>query len=174
MARMTITVPTAKILDSALGGKPDAQLKAWFDFAKGQRNVDAATYADIGKSVLTVNSEDSSTSAVLLALSKGGDVEGAPMFIKMTSSKYQQQVPVGIHERTYMDPEGNELNRKWSEWKSANHEHMDATDGDKIVPGNSWGVELSSAELKSLIALTGYTLVLGHEVKALLPEPEGV
>lgn len=110
--------------------------------------------------------------AMTAFLNAGGDVEGAPVFIKMSGSKYQQQVPVGIHERTYTDPEGNELNRKWSEWKDATHEHMDAADGNKIVPGNSWGYELSSAELKVLLGLTGYTLYLAHEVNALLPDPE--
>ena len=107
-------------------------------------------------------------------LNAGGDIEDAPMYIKMSSSKYQANVPVGIRERTFMDEDENELNRKWSEWKDSNHEHMTAEDGDKIVPGNSWGVELSSAELKVLLGLTGYTLYLAHEVNALLPEPEAV
>jgi len=134
-------------------------------------NTQAPGYLlDDGRLAIKPNKINPVTGAIATAfLSAGGDIEEAPIFIKMSSSKYQQDVPVGIHERTFEDDDGNELNRKWSEWKDSTHEHLTADDGDKIVPGNSWGYELSSESLKALLALTGYTLYMGHEVSALLP-----
>lgn len=174
MARITIEGPATKVMSANLGGAPDPVLFDWWDFAKGQQSVIASTDLAAGTSALEVNSDDCTAATLAYAIGQGFTVEGAPIFIKMTDAKYQQQVPVGIHERTYTDPEGNELNRKWSEWKDATHEHMDAADGDKIVPGNSWGQELTSAELSVLLGLTGYTLYLAHEVNALLPVVEDV
>ncbi|MCA9340077.1 MAG: hypothetical protein KDA17_04155 [Candidatus Saccharibacteria bacterium] len=112
------------------------------------------------------------TGVVLTAfLNAGGDVEDAPVFIKMSTATYAGNVPANIHERSYLDENDLEVVRKWSEWKDATHTHLDAADGDKIVPGNSWGYEFTSAELKALLAATGYTLYLDHEVNALLPPP---
>lgn len=165
MARINITVNTALVMDTALGGTPDTTLKAWFDFAKGQRNVDAATFSDTGKSTLEINSDDTTMAPLNYLLSQGGDVENAPVFIKMSTATYGGEVPDGINNR--VDPSDSSV-RLWSDWKDSNHNHMDAADGDKIVPGNSWGDELSSNELKVLLGL-GYTMYLAHEVPPLLP-----
>lgn len=172
MARMTIIGPAAKVKSAILGGTPHPLLKEWFDWAKGQSSVVASSPAKEGTTQLEINSEDASMDAVKLALSEGFDVHNAPVFIKMSNSKYQVNVPVGIHEREVDDGQGNMVNRKWSEWKSANHNHMEAKDGGKIVPGNSWGHELTSDEIKVLLNLSGYTLYLTHEVGAQIAAAE--
>lgn len=167
MARVTISGPTTKVTDPILGGAPVAALKAWFDFAKGQRSVVATTVT--GLSSIEVNSEDITMAPIMLALSEGFTVEGAPIFIKMSAVKYSSGVPVGISNRLKQD---NTV-RQWSEWKDDTHEHISSTDGDKIVPGNSWGVELSSDELVVLLGLTGYTLLLGQDVAQYVPTQGG-
>lgn len=112
---------------------------------------------------------------ITIFLQAGGDVENAPVFIKMTPAKYNTAVPVGISNRSYTEAGSDTpIIRKWAEWKDSQHEHLTAEDGDKMVPGNSWGAELTSAELKVLIGLSGYTLYMTHEVNALLPEPEPI
>lgn len=167
MARVTISGPTTKVTDPILGGAPVAALKAWFDFAKGQKSVIATT--SNGISSIEVNSEDITIDPLLLSLSEGFTVEGAPVFIKMSSVKYNGGVPVGISNRLTPD---NTV-RQWSEWKDDTHEHISSTDGDKIVPGNSWGVELTSAELSVLLGLSGYTLLLGQDVAQYMPTQGG-
>jgi hypothetical protein len=170
---MTIKGATTKVLSANLGGAPVAALKDWFDFAKGQKNVIATT--DHGISGVELNSEDVSISPVLLALSEGFTVEGAPIWIKMDTDAYAGEVPVGISNRSYtLIPEEGEpqtIVRNWADWHDATHEHMDAADGDVLVAGNSWGSELASAELTVLLG-AGYTLLLNHEVAAHLPEEE--
>ena len=164
MARVTISGATALVTDELLGGTPHPQLKAWFDFAKGQKNVIATTQDGI--SALEVNSEDISMAPLLLSLSQGFTVEGAPVFIKMNTATYNGDVPEGIRNR--IDPADNSV-RSWAFWKDATHEHMDAADGDKIVPGNSWGEELATPELLVLLG-AGYSMRLGHELGDWLPE----
>lgn len=170
MARITVQAPETMTKPAAIGGSVDpldAPIRDWFDWAKGQKSVIAWTEGAV--SHLEVNSEDCNAATLSYLLGRGGDVHDAPIFVKMSSAKYQANVPVGIHEREVDDGQGNMVNRKWSEWKDATHNHLTAADGDKIVPGNSWGYELTSDELKVLLGLTGYTLYLAHEVPALLP-----
>ncbi len=155
MARMTISGATAKVTDELLGGSPVPALRAWFDFAKGQKNVIATTAN--GTSGIEVNSDDVSSVAVLLALSEGFTVEGAPICIKMTAEQYAGDVPEGISNGIDGD-----VVRKWSEWHDDTHEHIEAADGDMLVFGNSWGVELTSAELLTLLG-GGYTIMMAHE-----------
>lgn len=167
MARVTISGPTTKVSDPILGGTPVAALKAWFDFAKGQKSVIATTNS--GVSSIEVNSEDITIDPLLLALSEGFTVDNAPIFIKMSTVKYSGGVPVGISNRLKPD---NSV-RQWSEWKDDTHEHISSTDGDRIVPGNSWGSELTSDELVVLLGLTGYTLLLGQDVAQYAPTQGG-
>lgn len=155
---MKIYGSTLKVLDAALGGQPVTALKAWFDFAKGQKNVTAWT--DNGVSGIEVNARDVTTGAVLLALANSFTVEGAPIFIKMDIATYEGDVPEGIRNR--IDPADDSV-RWWKFWHDEYHNHMDAADGGKIVPGNSWGEELSSTELQILL-LEGYDIRLGHEL----------
>lgn len=169
MARVTISGPSIKVMPAELGGTPHTGLKAWFDFAKGQKSVIATTVNGI--SAIEVNSEDISMAPLLLSLSQGFTVEGAPVFIKMTPTKYALDVPEGIRNREYLNADEETVVRTWVDWHDNTHEHMDATDGDKIVAGNSWGAELSSDELLVLLG-GGYTLYLGHEIAQFLPAPE--
>jgi len=175
MARLTVEAPEATTKPIAVGGSADPldePIRSWFDWAKGQRSVEAWT--DDGVSHLTVDSEDCAMSTLQYVLSRGGDVRDAPVFIKMSTATYAAAVPDGISNRTYTDDADVEQTRNWDKWKDSNHNHMDADDGDKIVPGNSWGAELTSDELKVLSADSDYTLYLAHEVSAVLPTPQGV
>jgi hypothetical protein len=170
MAKITFQGPTAKIMPAEIGGTPHPVLRPWFDFAKGHGTVAVSTNTAVGQTTFTIDSVHVPSDVLNLALSEGFEAEGAPVFIKMSPATYATDVPVGIRNRSYEDESEQEIVRKWLEWFSENHNHMDAADGDKIVPGNSWGSELSSDELLILLG-AGYTLVLGHEVNALLPPP---
>jgi hypothetical protein len=161
MARVTIKGDSSKVMPATIGGNPHPALEAWFDFAKGQKSVVATT--DAGMSAIEIDSDTITMQPLLLALSQGFTVDDAPVFIKMSTATYAANVPMGISNRA--DEQG--AVRKWSEWKDATHEHMNAADGDKIVPGNSWGVELTSNEL-AILASGGYSLYLAHEVGALM------
>lgn len=169
MARINISGPTTKILSATLGGSPVAALKDWFDFAKGQGSVIARTIN--GVSYLEVDDDTVTMSPLLLALANGFTVEGAPVYIKMNTTRYATGVPEGISNRSYVTGEGEEAQtviRTWADWHDATHTHMTAADGDKIVPGNSFGSELTSSELSILLAAE-YSMRLGHELGDWLP-----
>ena len=168
MARVTIAGDTLKVSDPYLGGDPIPALKAYFDFAKGHSTVVSRTINGI--SSVELDHESMTIDPILLSLSSGFTVEGAPIYLKMTPLIYVSQVPEGISNRSFM-VEDQEVVRTWAEWKDSVHEHMDATDGDKIVPGNSFGYELSSAELSILLGL-GFTMLLGSEVNQYRPSGE--
>lgn len=105
-------------------------------------------------------------------LTDGGNVQGAPMYIKMDATTYSTvPVPSELHRSTKIDPAdpGSRLPRQWSEWVATNQSHIDAADGGKVVPGNSWGRALTKAEILVLDADTAYTLLLEHQVAAELP-----
>lgn len=165
MTRILISGDENKVKSATLGGTPDAVLKEWFDWAKGQKNVVAST-AD-GVTALEVNASDTAFSALAYAISQGFTVEGAPIFMKMDADTYAGEVPEGIRNR--LDAEDNVIT--WESWHDDTHHHMDANDGDKIVAGNSWGEELSSAELAILLG-AGYTMRLGHEIVDWMPVSE--
>lgn len=99
----------------------------------------------------------------------GGIVTGFPCFIKMTLAQYALEVPAGIRGREYIDENEVTIVRTWSEWKDATHNHSDAADGlHKLVPGNSWGVELDGDEM-AILAAAGYTLLTPPQYLAELP-----
>ena len=169
MPRVTLSGPSSKVMSATLGGAPDATLKEWWDFAKGQKTVEATTDLATGTSTMIVESDDLNSGIISLAISQGFTVTDAPVFVKMSVATYANPVPDGLGNREKPDSSI----RTWSEWHDATHNHMDATDGDKIVPGNSFGVELTSAELAVLLA-GGYTLLTASEVAAHLPSEEEV
>lgn len=168
MARINISGPTTKVISATLGGSPVAALKDWFDFAKGQGSVIARTIN--GVSSLEVDDDSVTMSPLLLALANGFTVEGAPVYIKMNAARYATNVPEGINNRSYVTGEDAQtVIRTWADWHDATHTHMTAADGDKIVPGNSFGSELTSSELSILLAAE-YSMRLGHELGDWLPE----
>ncbi len=123
--------------------------------------------------------------ATLLVLHSIEDADGnklvsiedlPPLYIKMSATKYKVNVPVGIHGRTYFDAEDNEIVRGWDEWKTANNNHdIDIEGTDRIVPGDSMGGKLNIEEVQVLDELSGYTMLLKHEVRAITVNdtPEG-
>lgn len=96
----------------------------------------------------------------------GGEVEGLPIFIEMTSDFHTDtDVPVFVPNATYIDENEQTISRKWSEWKDATHEHH--TIGDKVyVPGASFGVELKGSVLAQLYGAS-YTLKTQPEFEAI-------
>lgn len=113
---------------------------------------------------VTVDSTKVTMADMAISLAKGYAVEGAPTWIKMTLKVYAGDVPVGIGNRSTFDDKGAESVRTWADWHDEYHKHQDASDGDKLVAGNSFGVELTSDELKVLIS-SKYTLLLAHEIR---------
>ena len=98
----------------------------------------------------------------------GGEIEDLPVFFSFTSTAYGKDVPEGFPERSYEDEEGNTVIRKWSEWKSPNHEH-NVIGNLTYVPSNSWGYELTGAQIVAFDALAGVNTLTADEYKALLP-----
>jgi len=119
------------------------------------------------------NSHSAITMPVILGWhAAGGSVTDYPFYIKMSTATYAGNVPDGMPNRSYTDEDDNEVIRTWAEWKDATHNHFDADDGDKMVPANSWGVELTSTEMTLLNGLTGYELLTSAEFTSNLPDPE--
>lgn len=167
---ITIKGPQSEILPQGLGGpNPPKPIRDWFEYAKGQRGVES--YTDGAMQVLTVPHDKVTTAGLMLCLSEGFEVHNAPWFIVMDADTYAGEVPDGISNRTIETDDGETI-RTWADWHSPTHNHMDAADGRKIVAGASWGVELTSDEIVVLLG-AGYTLVLGADVSALLPDDDG-
>ena len=113
---------------------------------------------------------------LLTFLNDGGNVDDLEIYIKMPVSNYtDDDVPNQLPRDSRPDPTDANPNRrrsrKWSEWKSRNHNHMDATDGEKIIPGSSWGRALNKRQILAVAANPAYTLLLQDDLADHLPEP---
>lgn len=169
MSKVKISGPSSKVTPAVIGGDPHAVLLEWWNWSKGLDNTTAHADTSEGFVSLLVDSGGILGSHVALSLSQGFTVDGAPVFLKMDEATYTGDVPEGVGNRTDAD----DVVRTWEQWHDANHSHLDAANGDTIVPGNSWGVELTSGELLILLQ-AGYTFLMPHEVSAILPEPEHI
>lgn len=149
----------------------DANFKALTDIITLYNAKREATGTDV--SVHVDNSHPAITIPLIAGWSAaGGSVSGYPVFIKMSTSTYTGDVMTGMPNRTYLDGNNVEQTRTWDEWKDSTHEHFDADDGDKLVPGNSFGTELTGAEIAALYADSDYTVLTATEFAAALPDPE--
>lgn len=98
----------------------------------------------------TVNNDDLKwidVNRILLLNSAGGYVEGLQVFFVVPEADYETGVPEGLPFDTIAEGEPEELvtrSRKWSEWKSPNHEHF-LIEGNYYIPSTSWGVHLQSS-----------------------------
>lgn len=118
------------------------------------------------------NLEAANSNQIVRFLKGGGNVDGADFYIKMPPANYVgDDVLADLHRNDKRDPDnqGARIPRKWSEWKDDFHEHLDATDGDKVVPGSSWGRSLNKNEILAIDAVAEYSLLLPHEVVDFLP-----
>lgn len=103
------------------------------------------------------------TTTVIVGMQGFGlSVSGWPAFIKMSPATYSGSVPSYV-------PVADESSRPvlWSDWKDSTHNHLDATDGDKIVPGNSLdGTELDGSVIADLVSQgsSEYTVLSSSEV----------
>lgn len=141
--------------------------RKWLDYADDDGLDGWTKYIVGGKQSVNVPPIDRvlKIADVIAFLQDDGLVDGLPVCIKMTPAQYAGDVPVGISNR--LDSEGSVI--KWSAWRDDTHSHMDANDGDKLVFGNSFGVELTSDELSVLLG-EGYTLMMAHEAPQYYPE----
>ena len=104
----------------------------------------------------------------------GMEVEGWPAFIKMNLATYNGAVP-GYLPPVVDDSRSVIANAAWSQWKDGEHGHMDAIDGDKIVPGNSLdGTELPGSLVKLLDndPSGNYTILSSSELGQYLDQSE--
>lgn len=100
----------------------------------------------------------------------------APVFIRVPLASYEQPVPAGTESdpfphATHVDEADQTVPTKWSQWRDEYHEHFAASNGDMLIPGNSWGVELTFEQGNILIA-AGFTLLSPGEFKAALSPTE--
>lgn len=105
-------------------------------------------------------------STALGIVQAGGEVKNLPAWIKIPTANYEDEVPAYLPKRTYQDEQGNEVVRKWSEWKDGVHEH-NLIGTDYYVGGNSFGEELLGTILAQLYA-GGFTLLDTNTYRALL------
>jgi len=103
-------------------------------------------------------------------------VSGLPVWIRMSAETYSGEVPAGLPNRDIVDDEGSATGvRAWSQWHDATHSHRQLSDGDWIVPGNSWGRALTLDELEPLRINSAYMLLATQAVRAVYaaePQPE--
>jgi hypothetical protein len=96
----------------------------------------------------------------------GGEVTGLPMFIEITMERYNNYVPDYVPNSSYVDEGGNEIRRKWSEWRDDNHIHITTDNNIIIVQGNSFGEELHSSVIARLV-YDGYNSIYNlYEMRA--------
>lgn len=164
MSIVHIEGPISKIIPATIGGTPHPILIDWWTTGKGLSNTKSFMSLLTGTAWIEVDSTALSQALVYLLLSEGFSVTGAAVFLKMSPETYDTEVPEGISNRIHSD---TDTVKKWSEWHDDYHSHIAATDGDKIVPGNSFGIELTSDELLILL-LSGFQFYLGHEIVNLL------
>ena len=87
-------------------------------------------------------------------VNNGGTVEGVPVYLKLSTPQYNQNVPAEIPHNQKPDPGNppNTVNRKWNEWKDSTHSHGDSSTATfKLIPGNAFGTELTGTEIKFLV-----------------------
>lgn len=113
----------------------------------GNTLVRSGNYA----SLKTTNSDDLqwiNPDRCVLLTAAGGDVDGLTVIFVVPENSYETNVPDGFPYGKYVDDssgEPTEVLRKWSEWKSPNHEHR-LVDGNYYIPSTSWGVHLKASE----------------------------
>lgn len=108
---------------------------------------------------------------LLLCALPQGDVQGLPVYFVVAEDDYEDDVPTGFFNGTITepDPDDEEVTitraRKWSEWKSPNHEHQ-LISGNYYIPSTSWGVHMTAKQW--------FGFVLGGLVTVVLDRPEVV
>lgn len=91
------------------------------------------------------------------------------MGVDQTNTAYAKSVPEGVPNRSYEDDEGNEVIRKWSEWKDDTHEHV-VIGTKNYVPANAFGEDLKGSELAVIHALTGVNVLTAAQYVTKLPK----
>lgn len=163
--KITVKGPRAEVLPQALGGPAGSLIRSWFEYSKGQDGI--RSWVKNGVQIFEIDPLVASApkEALLLCLGSGFEVHGAAWYIVMPPSLYATQVIEGMNHRIKED----EAVRVWSEWHDDNHNHMETPTGDMIVPGNSWGEELTFDEVKALFE-AHFDLILGLDVAGKMAE----
>lgn len=164
-----------KVTKASIGGTPAALLLDWWDYAKGLSSNEADVQDGVATLQIT-HTKNVTVDEVMLAISNGFEVEGFTVFIEMTATKYNGNVPAGIPNRSVFDEEGNETILKWSEWHLPQNEHREI--GTKYYvcsDANIAGTEpMKGSEFATLYGVSGYKLLTEEEYKALNTDGDGL
>lgn len=131
-----------------------------------ERSFDGGIFTIVAKDVSMID-----VATVVSFVGLGGSVQGFPVFIKIASANYEDNALSSLPNATYVNEADETVNRKWSEWHDSTHVHTDASDGAKLIAGNSWGEELTGVEIKALVD-GGYNVLTASQYLAELPTPE--
>lgn len=100
-------------------------------------------------------------------LSQTGEIFNMVGFFEVASANYNDQVPAGVPNRSYIDGNEDEQVRTWAQWKDATHNHFGPWDGKYYVPGSSFGVNIKASELYAGQQGTGVTVRTLKEFKTI-------
>lgn len=124
-----------------------------------------------GNSIINLPADGSFTIAqALQVVASGGEVEGYPIYIEMTQTKYEGNVPAGIRGREEELESGATNVLTWQEWadrynrsfnKIGTKQYIEASDGNSYLKGSEVAV-----------LGTGYSLLTVEEYVAKLPVAE--
>jgi hypothetical protein len=108
----------------------------------------------------------------LAAAADGYTIYNYEIFLSLDPINYNDEVPVGIPNRSIIDEEGIEIILTWAQWGSS--AHVDLTNGNKGIPLVYSNVALTNVEAALLSGLTGCTLLGVSDYRELLPSSEEI
>lgn len=111
------------------------------------------------------------TNEVLTAVvNSGGELEGVPLWFHVPAINVNDVVPDVLPNASFVDDQGNTIQRTWTQWHDATHEIVTLPDGSILVPTNAWGSELPASIVLNASTVSGVPFVNTVEYKNLLPQ----
>ena len=132
------------------------------------KNVGVEMQADMAVIDNITDYNTFSTRALMGIISVKGEVFNYPVFIEVPESKYQDDVPAFMPNRTLVVNElegAKETARKWSEYKGANTEHAEIK-GSYFIENDGHGDFLLGSQIAGLVQ-SGYKVYSQPEYVAL-------
>lgn len=106
---------------------------------------------------------------VFSIVNAGGNVKNFFLAVEMTLDKFNGEVPVDIPNRLIKEDGQEDVVKTWAQWVG-NNTVVTNTNGKKMF--HLWGCD--AVQAKSLVGVSGYTVLDKAEYKALVPVQEGV
>ena len=104
---------------------------------------------------------------------KGGEVYEYPCYIKIAEDDYENEVPSFMPKSEKFDDEGvSEGQKKWSEYKSLNHNHQ-LIEGFYYIENDGQGGFILGSHLAQLLG-AGFTVLTAPQMQELQPDEESV